>query len=327
MWAICIGDDEDRSLVWQQVQRPVVGPGQVLVRVFATALNRADLLQRRGLYPPPAGASEVMGLEMAGVIAELGPGVTRWKRGDRVCALLEGGGYAQYALVDEGMLLPVPDGLSLAQAAALPEALFTAFLNLVVEAEMQTGESVLVHAGASGVGAIAVQMCKALGNPVYATTSTTKMDFVREQGATEVWDRLEPRFLQTLEESLSRVDIILDAIGGAYLETNIQLLGSRGRLVLIGLLGGRKGTLNLGRVLMSRLRLIGSTLRNRGRREKVRLTERIRKEIWPLVLQGEIQPNLFAIHPIQKAEEAHALMASNQTRGKVVLEIFSEADF
>ena len=147
MWAIWFGDDEDRSLLWQQVQRPVVGPGQVLVRVFATALNRADLLQRRGLYPPPAGASEIMGLEMAGVIAELGPGVTRWKRGDRVCALLEGGGYAQYALVDEGMLLPVPDGLSLTQAAALPEALYTAFLNLVVEAEMQTGESVLVHAG------------------------------------------------------------------------------------------------------------------------------------------------------------------------------------
>jgi len=333
MHAIQIEQDDARSLTWQKTSRPTPKEDQVLVKIHAAALNRADLLQRKGLYPPPKGASEIMGLEAAGEIVSCGEAVENWSEGDRVCVLLEGGGYAEYVACDASMLLPIPKGFSWQQAAALPEVFYTAFLNLKMEGDLKDGERVLVHAGASGVGTAVIQLCKAWGNPVIATTSTQKVTRLQELGATQVFDRHTPDFFKAIREftegiedgsegrNRRGVDLIFDPVGASYLEENISLLRLKGRLVLIGLLGGAQANIHLGKMLARRLKLIGSVLRSRSREEKLRITKRIKEEVWPLFEEGVLQPIIHSTFPMKDAEAAHKLMASNQTIGKIILEV------
>lgn len=321
MFAIDI--DDNRDLVWTEVADPNLGPGQVRIRTEATAVNRADLLQRRGRYPVPPGASPILGLEVAGVIDALGDGVDDWKVGDRVCALLEGGGYAEQVVVDAGMLLPVPKNLTTVEAAALPEVFYTAWLNVFLETDIAPGETVLVHAAASGVGTAAVQLCKAFGHRCFATASGSKLDAVRGFGADVCIDRNEQSFLEVVKaETEGRgVDVILDPVGGNYLADNLRALALRGRLVNIGLLGGIKAELDIARLLTRRLRVIGSVLRSRSRAEKLVITASLREKVWPKVADGTLVPVIHDTLPIRDAEKAHALLETNATVGKVVLTV------
>ena len=320
MKAIQIG--EGGKLVWQEVPRPTPGEREVLVRIAATAVNRADLLQVKGLYPPPPGASDILGLEATGEIVEVGSGVERSQVGDRVCCLLAGGGYGEFVAVDQGSLLPLPSGLSLVDAAALPEALYTAYLNVFMEGALAAGESVLVHAGASGVGTAAIQIAKALGHRVFATASSGKLERLRELGAVAI-DRQEEDFVARVkEETQGRgVEVIFDPVGGSYLAGNIKSLAKQGRLVIIGMLGGIKAELFLPTLMMNRLRIIGSVLRSRSVQEKAQITAALEERVWPLVEAGTVRPIIERVMPIAEAEAAHEMLRSNSTVGKVVLTI------
>ena len=323
MHAITIDTDERRSLRWQSTPDPELGPGQVLVRAAATAVNRADLLQRIGRYPVPKGASEILGLEVAGTIEAVGESVRGWTPGDRVCALLEGGGYAEKVAIDASMLLSIPKSMRFKEAAALPEVLYTAFLNLYIEAETSEDDVVLVHAGASGVGTAAIQLCRAFGQRCFATASGAKGPSLLSLGAERAIDRHEESFLEVVraETGGRGVDVILDPVGGSYLDGNLQALARGGRLVNIGLLGGARAELDLARLLTRRLRVIGSVLRSRTRAEKLMITDLLRTRLWPLVESGEVRPVVHTVLPIQAAESAHDLLAANATIGKVVLSI------
>lgn len=323
MHAIEVRDDDDRTMEWSTVPRPTPGPGQVRLRVRATAVNRADLLQRRGRYPVPLGASPIMGLEAAGHVEALGDGVEGWSAGDAACVLLEGGGYAEFVVVDASMLLPVPDGLTLTDAAAIPEVFATAWLNIWMEAGLQPGESVLVHAAASGVGTAAVQLCRAFGHPCYGTASGPKLPLVADLGADVTIDRTHSDFVDAVKKrSEGRgVDVILDPVGGAYLDRNVRALAHRGRLVIIGLLGGATGELPIARLLMKRQRVIGSVLRSRSRAEKVEIMRELRERVWPRFEDGSLSPVVHDVMPITEVTAAHGLLERNETVGKVVLEV------
>lgn len=321
MYAIQVASDEALSLHWEQAHTPQLVPEEVIVRARATAVNRADLLQRMGKYPVPPGASPILGLEVAGEVAGVGPRVSGWKIGDRVCALLAGGGYAEYVSCRADALLPIPARLSFVEAAALPEAVYTAYLNLYMEAGLQAGERALIHAGASGVGSIAIQLCRQLGSPVYATASQRKLPLLRELGVDAAIDREAEDFadeIRVLTQGKG-VDVILDPVGGAYLARNIESLARGGRLVVIGLLGGASAELPLGRLLMQNQRILGSTLRSRSTAEKAQMTRQIEQHVWPLVAEGRIVPVIDREFPIQQVEQAHTLMRSNETAGKLVL--------
>jgi putative PIG3 family NAD(P)H quinone oxidoreductase len=322
MHAITVGDPPRRPLHWNEVAAPSPRTGEVLLRVRATAVNRADLLQRAGRYPPPPGATEILGLEAAGEVLDVGAGVSGWHPGDRACALLDGGGYAEQVAVDAGQLLPIPEQLGFEDAAALPEVSITAFLNIWIEAAAAPGETVLVHAGASGVGTAAVQLCRALGHPVIATASAGKLELVRRLGAEAALDR-EEGFLEPVRALTDGrgVDVILDPVGGSYFAANVEALAYRGRLVLIGLLGGVEAPVPLARVLRQRLRIIGSVLRSRSRGEKRAIVEEVRRRAWPLVERGEVRPVIDTVLPITEAEQAHDLLRRNATAGKVVLTV------
>ncbi len=318
MWAI---EDIDGSLVWTETSAPVAGPGEIRVRVQASAVNRADLVQRAGQYPPPPGASPILGLECAGVVDQVGTGVEWPKVGDPVCALLSGGGYAEYAVFPATHALPIPEGLSMTQAAALPEVFTTAWLNLRQEGGLQKGERVLIHAAASGVGTAALQLCRLWSNPTFATVgSAEKAQRCRELGAEECAVRHDGPWLAKVK-AWGPVDVILDPVGGEYLEPNILCLGSRGRLVNIGLMGGGGGTLALGLVLVKRLTIRGSVLRSRSVEEKAEILAEVRREVWPMFESGQLEPIVERSFPIERAEQAHKLLASNQTFGKLILEI------
>lgn len=321
MKAIDIADDERRSLVWTEVEDPTIDPGQVLVRSRATAINRADLLQRRGLYAVPPGASRILGLEVAGVIEQVGSEVSGWQVGDRVCALLEGGGYGELVAIDASMLLRIPDRLDFGQAAAVPEVFYTAWLNVFMEPSLQPGEVVIVHAAASGVGTAAVQLCRAFGHRCLATASGDKLEVVSRLGASLVIDRREQDFVEVARIATDGrgVDVILDPVGGSYLADNLKALAIGGRLVNIGLLGGPKAELDLARLLTRRLRIIGSVLRSRTRAEKVLITEQIREHVWPKLAEGSLEPVVHVGMGIEDAEAGHALLEQNATTGKVVL--------
>ncbi|QDG54684.1 NAD(P)H-quinone oxidoreductase [Persicimonas caeni] len=323
MKAIQVRDDEQHTLVWEEVDTPSLGPGEVLIKAAATAVNRADLLQRRGLYPVPEGASPIMGLEVSGTIAKLGEGVEGYQIGDRVCALLAGGGYAEYVVVPADMLLSVPASIDLVEAAAIPEVFYTAFLNIFLEANQSEGERVLVHAGASGVGTAAIQLCRVFDSPVYATASASKLDFLRELGVEAAIDRHEEDFAERIDELTDGegVDIILDPVAADYLDRNTRILKKCGRLVIIGLLSGTKAELSLSRLLMKRLRVIGSVLRSRSPEEKVEITSRFRQEVWPWFESGELSPVIYRMLPITSADEAHDILRNNENVGKVVLRI------
>jgi putative PIG3 family NAD(P)H quinone oxidoreductase len=310
-------------LVWDEVEAPPLGPGQVRIDVAATAVNRADLVQRSGGYPPPPGASPVLGLECAGIVRETGEGVNRVKPGDAVCALLAGGGYAEQVVVPAGQVLPVPRGMDLVQAAAIPEVFATAWLNLYREAALQTGERALLHAGASGVGTAAIQLCKAFHNPCFVTVgSAEKVERCMALGADGGVDRHAGSFRDAVRDwSADGVDAILDPVGGAYLADDLASLRSGGRLVVIGLMGGAAAELNLGVLMMKRIRIIGSTLRARPIGEKAAVMDDLREHVWPRFEAGTIRPVVEAVIPIERAEEAHARVAGNQTFGKVVLSV------
>ena len=313
---------EDHSLVWGEVEQPIPGENEILVRVHATAINRADLMQRRGLYPPPPGASTVMGLECAGIVEQTGPGVTRFSIGDSVCALLAGGGYAEYAVVHEGSALPVPAGLSFEEAASLPEVYATAFLNIFMEAGLEPGGKVIIHAGASGVGTAAIQLCRVFGSDCFVTAgSEDKVRYCMELGARAGSNRHEGSFLEHARAFAGQagVDVILDPVGAAYLSDNVQLLGMGGRLVLIGLMGGTRAELDLAQLMIKRARIIGSTLRARPLSEKAQIMAELQQKVWPFIESGDIRPIIDARFPIEKVSEAHDLVASDQTIGKVVL--------
>jgi putative PIG3 family NAD(P)H quinone oxidoreductase len=316
--------NSDSSMSWAEAEQPQVGAGDVLIRVRATAVNRADLMQRRGAYPPPAGASLIMGLECAGEVTAVGEGVSRWKIGDQVCALLSGGGYAEYAIAPHGSVLPLPAGYSFEQAAALPEVFATAWLNLFIEAALQPGEKVVLHAGASGVGTAGIQLCKAFGNPCFITAgSDEKIQACIELGASAGSNRNSGGFLQqaTAFAGEGGVDVVLDPVGGSYLQDNLKLLGMNGRLVLIGLMGGSKTEIELALMMMKRLRVIGSTLRARPVDEKANVMQQLEERVWPKLISGEIKPIVDTVFSIKDIAAAHDLVASDKTLGKVVLSL------
>ncbi len=319
--------DEDKKLHWQEFPTVQAADNEVLIKVFATAINRADLIQRQGFYAPPPGASPVMGLECAGEVVGLGKQVSGFKLGDRVCALLAGGGYAEYAAVDEGSVLPIPAGLSFIEAACFPEVYATAWLNLFMEAKLQKGEKVVLHAGASGVGTAAIQLCKSFGSPCFVTAgSEEKINSCVTLGADSGANRRQESFLDKagIFAGETGIDVILDPVGGAYLNDNLKLLGLNGRLVLIGLMGGNKAELDLGALMMKRIRVIGSTLRARPLGEKKEVMAQLYEKVWPKIESGEIKPILDTVFPIAKVEEAQTLVASDNTIGKVVLSVLDE---
>ena len=312
------------NLVWGPTERPKPGPGEVRIRVHATAVNRADLVQQAGAYPPPPGASQILGLEAAGTIDAIGPGVTTRRIGDRVAALLSGGGYAEYAVCPASHTLLVPSSTPLSTAGALVETLTTAFLNLKMEASLQPGERVLVHAGASGVGTFAIQLCKAWGNPVWVTVGSDAKGAICETlGADGFSNRHDGPWLPDVKawSGSSGVDVILDPVGATYLDGNQRALARRGRLVLIGLMGGRSATVDLGRLLVHRQQILGSVLRSRSTEEKSSILTRVRREVWDWCFDGTLQPQIHQTMSLTDAASAHALVASNQTVGKVVLEV------
>jgi putative PIG3 family NAD(P)H quinone oxidoreductase len=327
--AVLVRDDTSRTLDLADVPRPAPGPAEVLVAVHATAVNRADLLQRRGLYPPPPGESDVLGLEAAGVVAEVGRDVTEWRPGDRVFCLLGSGGYAEYVTVHHAMLLRVPERLDLAEAASIPEAFYTAFVNLFLEGGLAAGERVLVHAGASGVGTAAIQLARAAEAEVIVTAGTDdKVRRCRELGAHAAVNYKTEDFAERVAALTGGggVDLVLDSVGGSYLERHLGLLRPKGRLVLIGLMGGARAELNLAPVVAKRLRLIGSTLRSRALEEKIAITRAFEERVLPLLAAGRVRPVIDATWPLAEAAAAHDYVAANKNFGKVVLTVRAEED-
>ncbi|MEJ2132951.1 MAG: NAD(P)H-quinone oxidoreductase [Gammaproteobacteria bacterium] len=315
---------EDGKLVWGEATDPTPGPGEILIRNRATAINRADLAQRAGNYPPPPGASEILGLECAGEVVAVGEDVTSYAVGDPVCALLAGGGYAERVAVAAGQALPVPKGIALQDAAALPEVFATAYLNIFMEARAEVGERVLLHAGASGVGTAAIQLCREFDNPCFVTAgSEEKIARCKALGAVGGVNRHAASFVDFVADWTegSGFDVILDPVGGSYLGDNLRSLNRDGRLVIIGLMGGANAEIPLGLMMVKRLRVIGSTLRARSTAAKSRVMDELRDRVWPLIEEGEIEPIIEARMPIHEADAAHALIASNETFGKVILTI------
>ncbi|RME97377.1 MAG: NAD(P)H-quinone oxidoreductase [Chloroflexi bacterium] len=317
-------EQEGHPLAWQDVPEPGYGPDEVLVKIHATALNRADLFQRAGNYPPPPGASEILGLEMAGEIAALGAEVTGWQVGDRVAALLPGGGYAELVNVPAGMLIPLPAAWTFEQGAALPEVFLTAYVNLFMEAALQPGESVLVHGGASGVGTAAIQLARQAGCRVFVTAGTEqKLSVCQSLGAELAINYKTTDFAEQIRAHTQGggVDVILDMVGAGYLERNISLLNTRGRLVFIATLSGAKAQIDIRQLMGRRLRLIGSVLRARSLAEKVEIKDRFMAQFWKQFLDGTIRPVIDSVYPIRQANQAQEKMAQNQNIGKIVLRV------
>mgnify|MGYP000988823153 FL=1 len=314
------GDD----LLWKENPDPDLKKDEVLIRIKASAINRADLLQRSGNYPVPPGASPILGLECSGIVEEVGGQVENLIKGDEVCALLAGGGYAEKVSVPSGQVLKVPKGFSFEQAAALPEVFATAYFNLYMEANLSEGEKTLIHAGASGVGTAAIQICKAKGNPCFVTAGTKeKISRCMELGAEGGTVRNEENFADAVAKWTDNngVQVILDPVGANYLEDNMKSLTLEGRLVMIGLMGGAKTSINLGLLMMKRLRIIGSTLRAQPIPKKTEIMNNLNENIWPLLESGDIKPIIDTVIPIEEVDKAHELMESNQTFGKVILKV------
>ena len=307
------------ALQVQDAPVPELRPGHVLVRVRAAGVNRPDLLQRAGLYPPPPGASDILGLEVAGEVAAAGEGVTRWREGDRVTALLGGGGYAEYALVDERHVLPVPGALDFAQAAALPETVFTVWANVFEGGRLQRGETLLVHGANSGIGVTAIQMAKAAGARVFATArGAEKVAKAREWGADLAVDAATGDWAAAVKAA-GAVDVVLDMMGAAYFAPNLEVLGPGGRLVIIAFLTGPVAQVNLAQVMLRRLTITGSTLRARDAAEKGRLARAIEEHVWPWIAAGTVCIPVDRTFPLDRAGEAHALLEQGAQFGKVVL--------
>jgi len=311
-------------LNWAEVPDPAPGAGEVLVEVAATAVNRADILQRQGNYPPPPGAPPYPGLEASGRVAALGDGVTGWHVGDEVCALLAGGGYAERVAVPAGQLLPVPRGLSLVEAAALPEAACTVWSNLMMAARLQPGETLLVHGGAGGIGTMAIQLGARVGARVLCTSGADrKRRRCLELGAEVAIDYRNEDFVARVRELTGGrgVDVILDNMGGGCLARNVDALAAGGRLMVIGLQGGRKGELDLGTLMGKRAWIASISLRPRPLPEKAEIVAAVQANLWPAFEAGEIRPVIDRVLPIQQAAEAHRLIEAGEHVGKIVLAV------
>jgi putative PIG3 family NAD(P)H quinone oxidoreductase len=312
-------------LGWGEVPDPVCGPGEVVLDVAATAVNRADLLQRQGFYPPPPGASEILGLECSGVVSEVGDGVAGWSVGDEVCALLSGGGYAERVAVPAGQLLPRPAGVELVTAAALPEVTCTVWSNVFLLAGLRRGESVLVHGGSSGIGTMAIQLAARAGARVFTTAgSDAKLDFCRELGAEVLINYREEDFAERVAEETdgAGVDVVLDIMGAKYLAPNVRSLATGGRLVSIGMQGGTKAELDLGLLMRKRAAVHATTLRSRpatGPGGKAGIVAAVRHDVWPDVERGVIRPIVDRRLPMSRAADAHRVVEASEHIGKVLL--------
>ena len=302
-------------------ERPLPAPamGEIRVRVRAAGVNRPDIVQREGRYPPPPGASDILGLEIAGEVDALGDGVTRWAVGDRVCALLGGGGYADYAVVDARHALPVPDGLDFVQAAALPETAFTVFANVFEGGGLKAGETLLIHGATSGIGVMAIQMAKAAGARVIATSrGAAKAEAARALGADVSLDATDGDLLDAIKTA-GGADVVLDMVGAAYAELNLNALKPGGRWVVIATLTGALAQIDLMRVMLKRIVLTGSTLRSRPADEKARLAAAVEQTVWPWVASGAVQAQIQATFPLDQAAAAHQRLEAGDHVGKIVL--------
>ena len=305
-----------------EVPVPEAGPGQVLIKVAASGVNRPDVLQRKGVYPAPKGHSELPGLEVAGTIAATGPGVTRFKSGDRVMALTNGGGYAAYCLADEGVTLPIPAGMDDATAAAIPETFFTVWHNVIERGALKAGETILIHGGTSGIGVTAIQLAKAFGARVIATAgSAEKCAACLSLGADRAIDYKQEDFAEVIKAEThgKGVDVILDMVGGDYIDKNIRALADDGRLVNIAYLNGSKAEIDFMRVMLKRLTITGSTLRVRSEAVKAGIARAVEEKALPLIASGKIKVLIDSTFPLERAADAHARMESSQHIGKIVL--------
>jgi putative PIG3 family NAD(P)H quinone oxidoreductase len=310
------------ALVVADLPDPTPGPGEVVLDVAATAINRADVMQRQGFYPPPPGASDVLGLECSGVISAVGSDVDDWAVGDEVCALLAGGGYAEKVLVPVGQLMPVPSGIDLVHAGALPEVACTVWSNVFMIAGLQRGESLLVHGGGGGIGTFAIQLGHALGSQVFTTAgSEEKLEVCRSLGADLGINYRDQDFVEEVQKATdgAGVDVILDNMGATYLSRNVQALATEGRLVVIGMQGGSKAELDLGVLLRKRGAVIATSLRARPVGEKAAICASVVEHVWPLVADGSVRTLVHTTLPLAEAAEAHRIMEAGDHIGKIVL--------
>lgn len=313
---------ENKELIWADSEKPEILDNEVLIKIKATAVNRADVVQKNGFYPPPLGASEILGLECSGIIEAIGKNVKKRKVGEQVCALLAGGGYAQYASCPEEQAIPTPEGISLTNSASLPEVFATCWLNLFHEANMQENDIVLLHAGASGIGTAAIQLCNLFNCKSFVTASThEKISYCIKLGAENGSLRSNKPFDDVKNWAPDGVDIILDPVGGSYFQDNLNVLSIEGRLLLIGLMGGTKSEINLGQVLMKRQKIIGSTIRARSSIVKGKVMNDLLEKVWPHFKSKKIKPIIYKTMSIENANQAHEIMEKDENIGKLVLEI------
>jgi putative PIG3 family NAD(P)H quinone oxidoreductase len=312
------------QLTWQEIPDIAPDDGQVLIKVSAAAVNRADLLQAAGNYPPPPGASSILGLEVSGTIAEVGDGVRQWVVGQQVCALLAGGGYAEFVAVPAGQVMPIPGGVSLHHAAALPEVACTVWSNLMMTAHLSAGQLLLIHGGSSGIGTHGIQVARVIGARVAITAgSQDKLDLCAELGAEITINYRDEDFVERVCRE-GGADVILDIMGAAYLDRNVDALATNGRLVMIGMQGGMTAELNLGKLLVKRAGVIGTTLRSRpvtGHGSKSEIVTEVVENVWPIIADGQVRPIVGAEFPIEQARAAHELLASGEVSGKVLLAV------
>jgi len=322
---VCDGAGDESVLGISEVPAPELGPGDLRIRVAATAVNRADLLQRQGLYPPPPGASSILGLECAGEVIEVGAQVEGWAAGDRAMALLTGGGYAEQAVVPAGCAMRLPERLGWEEAAAVPEVFLTVFLNLFQLAGFAEGGAALVHGGGSGIGTAAIQLVKAAGGVIMVTAgSDQKCRRCRELGADLAVNYRSGDFVEEVRKTTGGrgVDVVLDSIGASYLERNLASLRAGGRLILIGLMGGARAEVDLASLLIRRLQVIGSTLRARPVEEKRRLVADFTRRFGDALARGQVRPIVDCVFPLERVAEAHRLMKSSRHFGKIVLRVY-----
>ncbi|MEL6664553.1 MAG: NAD(P)H-quinone oxidoreductase [Pseudomonadota bacterium] len=318
MWAVVVEDDQPLKL--GDIEKPSCGPNDVLVEVMTAGLNRADLVQRKGLYPPPPGASQIMGLECSGTIVAVGADVSGWSVGDRVCGLMAGGGYAEYAVIDQGSLFKIPDGMSFDEAGALPEVMMTVWANIFDRCQFKAGEAVLIHGGTSGIGTMAIQMLKTAGASKIMITagSADKCDRAKALGADIAINYRKEDFEQIVRDA-GGADIILDMVGGGYVQKNISAAKVGGRIVNIAYMQGSQVNVNLMPLMLKRLVLTGTTLRARPNADKQRIRDAILADFWPAVLSGGIKPVIDTTYPFDQAEAAQAHMAKGGHVGKILL--------
>ena len=317
--------DENKNLVWSDVTEPIIKDDEVLVKIHAAALNRADLLQRQGKYPSPAGCPEWMGLEVAGMITEVGKDVKNWKLGDRVCALLGGGGYAEYVAVKYDMLMPIPQGLSMAEASALPEAYATSYLNLVIEGHLKSGQTAFIPAGASGLASVAIPMAKAFGARVITSVLSDEIaEKIKPLGADVIINsktQCVEEILKAEEENGTPVNVSMDCLSGETLGKSLPYMAKGGYWIVISTLAGVETTVQLRPLLTKGLHLVGSMLRNRTPEFKAYILSELVKNVWPKIEDRTIKPSIYKVFPITEAEAAHAILERGENVGKVVLTV------